>query len=125
MNTKIEYLYRSGANYKWAGEVILPGVPVCRMATYEAALRGTCETDDHFIASQVGLPSCFPWETGHAAYEDDEDHCYHEFASAVATDESPTLDIEPSAMLARFQSAHKEGWEAFDPAETNTPSMRI
>jgi hypothetical protein len=102
MNTRIEYMYRDGENYKQFREVILVGEVTI------AELRPHYYEGSFFIPSVVGLEDL--QRTPYLAC----DHVWHEIVGAEPTDESPTVDISANVLLARFKAAGKVKWETED-----------
>lgn len=111
MNTRFEYFYRDGSNYKQWGSVVFRGAS-------EAALRdrlfAALDSDGYFIAHQVRLPELF-----FIGSLDEDDHCFHELAEVSTTAEPPddplgrTIDDFASEM----EQASKSGWAVFDVCE--------
>src|SRR6476646_9926556 len=82
MNTRVEYLYRDGSNYKqWGAVVFRGGCDETLLPRLFAALDG----GELFIAHQVRLPELF--FTDRPRYADE--HCWHELAEAATSSEAP------------------------------------
>lgn len=109
MNTRFEYFYRDGSNYKQWGSVVFRGA--C-----DAALRdrmfAALDNDGYFIAHQVRLPELFFTH----GLPDADDHCFHELAEVSTTAELPNDPLERTIVefAAEMESASKSGWAAFD-----------
>lgn len=87
-----EYLYRDASNYKAWGEILLSGVP---SPDDIAALRACLESDEYFVAEQVGIPAVYKelWDLSGGPNSDD--HALHEFVAlrAANEDERKTLPL--------------------------------
>lgn len=107
MNTRFEYLYRDGGNWKRWGSVVFTGAPAPDL---EDRFRRVCDWPDVFIAGQVRLPELF--FTDYPVNEDD--HCYHELWSVTATedeaDDAHARTIEE--FVEEFERAGKK-WRVF------------
>jgi hypothetical protein len=106
MNTIFEYMYRDAGNYKSRGKIVLIG----EMSDQQLhMLRESLETDELFVAEQVGIPTLHDglWRYGGGPTEDD--HAYHEFVGVRVVPESDVCGIEPwgnvSDLLVQFQRA--------------------
>jgi len=125
VNTRIEYLYRDAKDFRFYGEVVLPGSPRRGLQRMEADLRKASDADGRFVARQVGLLDLFPWVTGHGSYGRN-DHCYHEIASVSLTYSESTDARSPEELIAAFKAIGPDGWCWFDPQsevrmESETP----
>lgn len=109
MNTRFEYFYRDGSNYKQWGSVVFRGAG-------DAALRdrlfAALDNDGYFIAHQVRMPELF-FSDGPP---DADDHCFHELAEVSATAEAPDdpLGRTIDDFAAEMERASKSGWAVFD-----------
>src|SRR5687768_8496343 len=83
MNTRFEYQYRDGSNYKSWGEVIFAGRPTDLLTR---RLMWALDGWELFIAHQVRIPEVF--FKHRALYADD--HCWHELVEISATSDVPT-----------------------------------
>ena len=112
MNTRVEYLYRDGSNYKQWGVVVFRGV--CD-ATLSRRLFETLDHGEFFIANQVRLPELF--FTDRPLYADD--HCWHEMAEVIATSAVPDdpLDRTIEEFVKEVEGASRVGWVVFDRSE--------
>jgi hypothetical protein len=112
MNTRVEYLYRDGSNYKqWAAVVF-------RGACDESLTRrlfASLDREEVFIAHQVRLPELF--FAGRPLYADD--HCWHEMAEVTATSTLPddAFDRTIREFVAELERASTNGWAVFDRLE--------
>jgi hypothetical protein len=112
MNTRVEYLYRDGSNYKQWGAVVFRGE--CD-ATLLRRLSAALDREEFFIAAQVRLAELF--FDDHPLYADD--HCWHELAevttTSAAADDLLGRTIED--LVAEVERASTEGWAVFDRSE--------
>ncbi|HET7577464.1 MAG TPA: hypothetical protein VFK19_13015 [Sphingomicrobium sp.] len=76
MWTAFDYMYRDAGNFKAFGTVILEGE---LRAPDREIIHSRLESDEFFIAEQVGVPplyhELYRWSDGPTK----EDHCWHEF----------------------------------------------
>lgn len=111
MNTRFEYLYRDGSNYKRWGAVVFSGIAT---VTMKSRLMTALESSQLFIAHQVRVPELF-----FAGSIDADDHCFHEFADVVQCNE-PADDAHGRTFeefVSELERAVRDGWDVFDPAE--------
>ena len=108
MNTRLEYLYRDGSNYKQHHEVVMQG------GISEDDLRPLLWEHEFFRPSAVGLPDLQHRfrEQGYA-FPNEDDHPWHEIESVAATEDPPTVDVTAAAFLSRMRACHVKGWEHF------------
>ena len=99
MNTRLEYMYRDGENYKQHGDVVVRGELTL------AELKPHFHDYEFFIPSEVGLEDL--QNTPYLAC----DHVWHELHVAEPTDEAPTVNISAQELLARFKAAGSVKWE--------------
>ena len=103
-----EYLYRDASNYKAWGEILLSGVP---SQNDIAALRACLESDEYFVAEQVGLPAVYKELWGLSGGPTSDDHALHEFVALreASEDERKSLPLfgELSGLLKTFQTVTK------------------
>lgn len=115
-NTRIDYLYRDGANWKQHNECVVAGVID---ETGVAAIVASLDEDKYFIPRAVGLP-----ETRFPTWNED-DHSYFELDAAGfgPTDEEPTVDVDAETLVARFKAAagHWKDFESDGPGMTPGP----
>ncbi len=107
MNTRFEYRYRDGENYKQFGEVVIKGE-----FTLEQ-LRPHLYEGDFFVPSEIGLEDLqeYPYQ--------DYDHVWHELDSAEPTEDEPTVELTAEEIVSRFSAAGAVGWD------TETVSKRM
>jgi hypothetical protein len=112
MNTRVEYLYRDGSNYKQWGAIVFRGV--CDV-TLQRRLFVALDRGEFFIANQVRLPELFFGDR--PLYADD--HCWHELAEVTATSVVPDdpLDRTIEEFVTEVESASRDGWAVFDRSE--------
>ncbi len=72
-----EYLYRDAGNWKTWGQIILEGDS---NASEISSLRACFESDEHFIAEQLGIPTLFQEFWAQYGGPTRDDHPWHEFA---------------------------------------------
>ncbi|HET6632308.1 MAG TPA: hypothetical protein VFG73_06320 [Rhodanobacteraceae bacterium] len=96
------YMYRDAANYKAGGQLVLEG---SYTEAAEAAIRQRCDSWDHFVAEQVGVPALYAELYKYSGGPTIDDIAFHEFqhlraatADDLATEPWGTLD----ELVARF-----------------------
>lgn len=100
-----EYLYRDASNYKAWGTILLSGVP---SQNDIAALRACLESDEYFVAEQIGIPAVYKelWDLSGGPNSDD--HALHEFVALreATEDERKSLPLigDLSSLLKTFQA---------------------
>lgn len=100
-----EYLYRDASNYKVWGKILLSGLP---SQNDIAALRASLESDEYFVAEQVGIPALYQelWELSDGP--NDDDHALHEFVElrVASEDEKKSLRLfgDLSSFLKKFKT---------------------
>ena len=99
MNTRFEYMYRDGGNYKQFNEVVIKGEFSLEQ------LRPHLYNGDFFVPSEVGLEDLqeYPYQ--------DYDHVWHELDSAEPTEDEPTVEISAEEIVSRFSAAGAVKWE--------------
>lgn len=109
-NTRFEYLYRDGSNYKQWREIVFRGDCDDRLRN---RLVRALDSGDLMIAHQVRLPELF--FTG-PVYGDD--HCWHEFHKIEPTDDPPddALNRTFTEFVQEVEQAASDGWQVFDPS---------
>lgn len=107
-NTRMEYLYRDGSNWKSWGEVTFRGAPSPESL---ARLRKAFNSGDYFIAEQVRVRELF-FDSGPYA----EDHCWHEFSQVESTTNpgDDPYDRTFDEFVAECETAAEVGWKQFD-----------
>ena len=109
MNTRIDYLYRDGSNYKAAGHAVLTGAAD---AGQIAAIMALMDCDfgsgpASFIPGQVGLEDlqgCFATATGQSVWDDEVDHPWHEVTGIETTDQPATVPMGVVEFLDRLRT---------------------
>jgi hypothetical protein len=109
MNTRVEYLYRDGSNYKQWGAVVFRGDCDESLA---GMLFAALDRGEFFIADQVRLPELF--FADRPLYADD--HCWHEMGEVTTTSEAADdlLGRTIDEFVAEVERASTEGWVVFD-----------
>lgn len=111
-NTKISFLYRDAANYKfWHDAVVAGSVSQEQIDQIMGALEGD---GGYFIPSAVGLPC--DYASGYEPNDDDHPWCELFADSFEPTDHAPTVDMTAEALVQRFCDA-KGRWEDLAPIE--------
>lgn len=108
-NTRIEYLYRDADNYKCHNAVVIPGT----MSREQIVRLMAClDEGEYFIPEQVGLPANDMQSLGYS-YDEQSDHPWFQlYASGIVpTAQAPTEDVDPEALVVRFEKAAKDGWD--------------
>lgn len=108
-NTRINYLYRDGSNYKIWTSVVVRG----RLSQQDCAqIISCCEDGTYFIPYQVGLPeNRFETVT-------DDDHVWFELdkESFEPTVDTPTATVTAQELTALFRQ-RKGAWDIDDATE--------
>lgn len=108
-------MYRCAANYKECGVVVFNG------SVTDEEVRAMSRAFDcsNFVAHQIGVPEVFPWVIGSGDYDDEFDHCWHEFCDIGPTDATPTDARTASEFCAQVAAIGMRGWAEFnaDPAD--------
>lgn len=99
MNTRFEYMYRDGQNYKQYNEVV-----IAREFTLDQ-LRPHLYEGEFFVPSEVGLDDLqeYPYRSC--------DHVWHGLVSAEPTSGTPTVDVSAEELVERFREAGAVKWE--------------
>ena len=99
MNTRFEYLYRDGHNYKQYNEVVIQGE-----FTLEQ-LRPHLYEGEFFMPSEVGLEDLqeYPYRNC--------DHIWHQLVSAESTEDAQTVETSAEELVARFRQAGAAKWD--------------
>lgn len=103
-NTRMDYLYRDGNNYKQSTHVVMAGALTIEEAT---AIVDGLDEDDGFVPSAVGLDDL--QERMVTDWEDDADHPFHEIDGISLTAAAPTTDMTAADFAKRFAEAD---WKA-------------
>lgn len=110
MNTKIEYLYRDGSNYKMHNECIIRGPVTDEQINI---IMASLDEGEYFIPSVVGMP-----ELRFSGLNND-DHPWFEldrmgFSTAMC---EPTMDITGAELAQRFADAARNNkWQEAEDA---------
>lgn len=102
MNTRIDYLYRDGSNYKVPNTAILQGEMT---PAQEAAIIACLDCEEYFIPSQVGLP-----EKRFSKWDEQDDHAWFEWQRCEPTAASPTVAMTADDLVRRF-AERKGRWD--------------
>jgi len=130
MNTRVDYEYRDGANYRFHASVVVAGEMTDALWR---RLRAACDPEtEGFIAHQVGFPEVFGFlpgqhigdpeseSTGYR-YDEETDHCWHSLSNGDEpwglTHDVPTDSRTVEQVVKAFEAAKAAGWKPFDPAE--------
>lgn len=99
MNTRFEYMYRDGENYKEYNEVVIKGKFILEQ------LQPHLYDGEFFMPSEVGLEDLqeYPYRRC--------DHIWHQPVSAEATDDAPTVEVSAAELVARFRDAGAVKWD--------------
>jgi len=111
MNTKIEYMYRDGSNYKEHEEVILQG----KITNAEKKMiMDNLDGKEFFIPSQVGLDDL---QSRMINFPNEDDHVWHELneSDITLTQDEPTLtEMDVHQFAAMFKDIT---WDVSKAAE--------
>lgn len=90
MSVRFSYIYRDASNYKGTGETIFAGsYSDAEVDALVGRMRKAMSDGENFVASQVGVPSVFLWDSAGYA-PDSDDHGWHEFSCIELVDREPT-----------------------------------
>jgi hypothetical protein len=138
-NISFTYLYRDGSNYKRFGKAVFANPDELSTSSLDNRLKGLFDEGENFIANQIGIPEVFLWggengpepETVPALVADgkfnpgkdkyrvnDDDQWWHEYDGVENTDDDPTDSRTIAEFLNAVETAVREGWKIFNPAET-------
>lgn len=70
------YMYRDAANYKAGGQLLLDGT---HSEAAEATIRECCDSWNHFVAEQVGVPTLYAELYQFSNGPTTDDIAFHEF----------------------------------------------
>jgi len=107
MNTTFSYLYRDAGNNKSRAAVIFKGAFKPEDAE---RLRRAFDSSTYFIAEQVGVPVAYLFRRGYE-FNEEIDHCYHEFDDIELTEEQPTDGRTIDRFVTDVQRQAARGWE--------------
>lgn len=96
MNTRIEYLYRDGSNYKIPNQQIVEGTLTDRQIK---EIIASCDDGEYFVPRQVGLPE------DRFGDINDDDHAWFEIQEIVSVDGTPTVDMTAEELYQNFVKA--------------------
>lgn len=99
-----DYLYRDAGNYKAWGSLLLEGRA---SETDIKALQSCLDSEEFFIAEQVGIPPLYAelWEYSGGPTEDDHVwHTFHELRPASSDESAAQPLCTVSELVARFMS---------------------
>lgn len=97
--SRIVYLYRDGANYKYWGEFYLTGCADLGQIREHLLHR------EYFVPEKIGVPRLTP------QCMNSDDHELHEIDSVeIISGEAAGAEMSAQEFLARAQHAHREGW---------------
>lgn len=104
MNTRINYRYRDGSNYKVHNTCVVEGTFT---EDQKAAIEECLACGEYFIPSNVGLP-----EVRFEDWDEEDDHPWFELdvADIEDTDDEVTVSTTAKAVYEAFL-AHKDKWE--------------
>ncbi len=103
-NTRINYLYRDGSNYKFWQSAIVRG-EITKEQIFE--IMGCLEDFEYFNPPQVGLPC--DYAEPYAPNEDDHPFCELFENSFSVTDDDPDWDLSACELVEKFKAA-KGNW---------------
>lgn len=104
-NTRIDFLYRDAANYKFPQHAVISGgITEAQIQT----ILGCLNEGEYFIPSQVGLPCsyAFPYEPS----DDDHPFCELNAESFHETFAPAQVEITADELVAKFLAA-KDNWQ--------------
>ncbi len=106
MNTRIDYLYRDGDNYKVQNTCVVAGAITKEQIE---SIIDSLEDGEYFIPRLVGMP-----EKKFDTYDPQSDHPYFELGkySFSPTDAEPTLTLNVGNLVELF-CAHKGNWKEY------------
>lgn len=105
MNTRIDYLYRDGDNYKFPQSEVLAGEI---SADQIRQIIDTLDEGEYFIPGQVGFNCGYAF--GYAQNDSDHPWCEMDECGFELTSEEPTLDLTVEEVVASFLRA-KGNWD--------------
>lgn len=97
MNTKIDYLYRDGSNYKIRNQQTVEGTLSDGQIE---EIMASCDDGNYFVPRQVGLPE--------ERFGDitDDDHGWFELLEISTTDRKPSVKMTAEEMHRNFTKAN-------------------
>ena len=117
-NVRVVYLYRDATNYKSWAEVVFRSEAGWTPEKAAEEIRCVCDMGNLFVARQVRLPVLYDTIDGTITADD---HSFHEFHSAEATNEPVTdlLGRSIGELVGQFLLAGERGWQPYDLAEAS------
>jgi len=114
-NTRIEYLYRDGGNFKQYEVIVVAGIlSTQEQRTLRGALLGDC-----FVPEQVGMR---PLQADLRLFGPGSDDAWHEIASISTTTDPATFPETAQGLLTKFRSANwNPSVSSFPGNELQTP----
>lgn len=99
------YMYRDAANYKAGGQLLLSGA---YSEAFEAAIHECCDSWDHFVAEQVGVPTLYAELYQFSNGPTIDDIAFHEFQHLRIATPDDIASAPPwgtlDAFVARFRA---------------------
>lgn len=100
-NTRVDYMYRDGANYKLhLHEVVSGRVPAADTEPGWMERDGIKGDPERFYPAEIGFDSSTFTSEGYQPYDDDPD-C-HELCGVCYTDEEPTVGMTAEELVVAF-----------------------
>lgn len=100
-NTKLEYMYRDGFNYKTSGEAVFAG----RIAAQQVRdIAKALDDRAYFIPGQVGLQDLQDSFINASEWNPEADHPWHEVMAISYTGDAPTQEDSASEFVARVKN---------------------
>ena len=104
-----EYVYRDASNYKAWGKILLIGLAT---PVNLGTLRRCLESDEFFVAEQIGIPVLYQVLWALSSGPNNDDHAYHEFFDLRPATIEEIATLPPwgnlSALLDAFHEAKRE-----------------
>lgn len=97
INTRIEYLYRDGQNFKHYDSIVVSGL----LSEHEQQELRDALSSERFIPEQVGMR---PLQEEVRAYGSGEDDAWHEIESIASTEEPTTFPGTARDLLVKFKA---------------------
>jgi hypothetical protein len=98
-NTKIEYMYRDGSNYKTYREEVLQG----ELTSLQIAeIKSNLQDGEYFIPSQVGLDDLQAELQKYDSRDYDDDLSLHEFLEVELVSDTPTIEMTAEEFYNKF-----------------------